>query len=143
MILDADVERHLHGADIGRVHENLRHGEPAPFGVVVPDHEAGDPDRVSGVVSAAHGRGACVKSHRGGEYLECRTHLVDALGRPVEADFVIDCPRLVRIEIRQRRHAEDFGSLYVHHQAGRADCTEFFHGDREFVFQHVLNPDID
>ena len=61
-------------------------------------------------------------------------------GSFAEAHFVIDRARLVRIEIRQRRHADDFGGLYVHHQAGRADCTEFFHGDREFVFQHVLNP---
>ena len=139
----ADVERHAHRADVGRVHEDLGHRQPALLALVVGDREARDLDRLGGVVPVGHRRGAGVERHRRVEDLEGRAQLVDAERVAVEARLRLGLAGRVRIEIGQRHHRQQFAGVDVEHHRGAADGAEFLDRGEQLLADEVLDADVE
>ena len=143
LTLAADVDGHLGGADVGGMDDDLGHRQPPVLGVVVVDGEAGDVDRLAGVVTVAEGDGAAVERHGRGQQLEGRTHLVDALGGAVEGGGPLGAATLVGVEIGQRNHGPHFAGLDVEDDAGGTDGPEHVDGGDQLLAQKRLQADVD
>ena len=76
VVLDADGERHARGADVGRIGEDLRHGQHAAFRVEIVNRELAEVQRHARVEGGIEIDLAGIERHRQRQRLEGRAHLV-------------------------------------------------------------------
>ena len=143
LVRGADVERHLHGADVRRINEDFRYRQPPFLGLVVGDDEARNADRLGGVIAAVQRRGTGVQRHRRGEDLEGRAHLVDAMGVAVEGGLHRPDAWIVGVEIRQRHHRQHLARMDVEHDPGGADGAKLRHRRLQFLAHDVLQTHVE
>src|ERR1700739_3599967 len=100
--------------------------------MVVRDRKAADRDWMRGVIGAGEGRSAGIEGHRYGKDLEDRPQFVNTESVPIEHPISernswmtrIGRRRVVRVEIGQRGHAQNFAGIDVHDQSSAALCGE-------------------
>ena len=120
----------LRRADVGRVDEHLRHRQHAALAVEIVDGLVADRDRTRGVEAAFQRHLAGIQRHRRGEALEGRAHLVEAGRHAVQPVLVLRIERIVRVEIRHRRHRHHLAGLDVEHDGAGRDGVVALHRRR-------------
>ena len=119
--LDADDVGHLGRADVGRIDEHLGHRQHAVLAVEVVDGEAADADRPRRVEACR----SCVTLPLSSAMAMVKVLKVEPISNSagrhaVEPVLVLARrSRIVRVEVRQRRHRQDLAGLDVEHDARR------------------------
>jgi len=107
----------LSRADIRGIDENFRHRKPAVLGMEVADREPRKLDRLRCIEAFVDMNTAAIERRRQRHRLEHRTHLIDAERHTIETAFLRHGHRIVRIEVRQRRHRHHFARMHIHDDA--------------------------
>src|SRR5262249_33653642 len=131
--------------------KNFRDVQYSMLAVIIRNRKATDVDRMARIVGARDRRGSVVERHCDGKNLEDRAKFINAERVPIEHPirqgkggmFGVRNTRMVRIEIRQRHHRQDFAGVDVHDQSGSALRGEIIDDPLQLLTKDVLDAEVE